>query len=433
MKVEEPAEPSTSETEGSKTGMSLQEAFDKYGFKLSSFETREIFRFILWERRATKINGGIDLRDTSRFDDEYGFYRFVPEDHLAYRYELVKPLGKGTTAQVFSAVDHKENRSVAIKVMKSQPRYHRQAKSEIEMLERLNNLNKDGNIDVVQMYDHFCFRNHACIVFELLSENLWSVIKETKKQGLPLHRVQGFACSLIKVLDALGRNKIMHGDLKLDNILVKQTGKSDIKLIDFGMAEYDQEDETALIQALHYRAPEVILGAKYGRQVDMWSFGVILTELFTGKTVPEGSDESDQLALGMEVFGVPPPEFLELCSRAKNFIKDGEPCFADVRSSANMRAPPGCRELSSVLKNCEDVHFLGFIRGCLTWDPRARLTPSQALVHPFITNKIPRPDDNEKSAFSPAAEDSQPDSAVSRGTYKERRVTNKRKRSELED
>ncbi|ODM88327.1 Dual specificity tyrosine-phosphorylation-regulated kinase 2 [Orchesella cincta] len=125
--------------------MSLQEAFDKYGFKLSSFETREIFRYsqiYFVGEKATKINGGIDLRDTSRFDDEYGFYRFVPEDHLAYRYELVKPLGKGTTAQVFSAVDHKENRSVAIKVMKSQPRYHRQAKSEIEMLERLNNLNK---------------------------------------------------------------------------------------------------------------------------------------------------------------------------------------------------------------------------------------------------------------------------------------------------
>ncbi|ODM90263.1 Dual specificity tyrosine-phosphorylation-regulated kinase 3 [Orchesella cincta] len=308
QKVKEPAEPSTSETEGSKTGMSLQEAFDKYGFKLSSFETREIFRYsqiYFVGEKATKINGGIDLRDTSRFDDEYGFYRFVPEDHLAYRYELVKPLGKGTTAQVFSAVDHKENH---------------------------------GNIDVVQMYDHF--RNHACIVFELLSENPWSVIKETKKQGLPLHRVQGFACSLIKVLDALGRNKIMHGDLKLDNILVKQTG-----------------------------AP-----------------------LSSTRSDPRHDDESDQLALGMEVFGVPPPEFLELCSRAKNFIKDGEPCFAI-----------------------------------------ARLTPSQALVHPFITNKIPSPGDNEKSSFSPAAEDSQPNSARSRGTYKERRVTNKRKRSELED
>ncbi|ODM88328.1 Dual specificity tyrosine-phosphorylation-regulated kinase 2 [Orchesella cincta] len=183
----------------------------------------------------------------------------------------------------------------------------------------------------------------------------------------------------------------MHGDLKLDNILVKQTGKSDIKLIDFGMAEYDQEDETALIQALHYRAPEVILGAKYGRQVDMWSFGVILTEL-TGKTVPEGSDESDQLARGWKC--------LEYHLRSSWSFVVGQ-------------------RISSRMEN----HAL----------PIARLTPSQALVHPFITNKIPSPDDNEKSAFSPAVEDSQPDSAVTRGTYKERRVTNKRKRSELAD
>ncbi|ODM91378.1 Dual specificity tyrosine-phosphorylation-regulated kinase 2 [Orchesella cincta] len=125
LEVEEAVEqPSPSEVESVKSGMTPQEAYEKYQFDLSSFETSEIFKYpeiYFVGENATKISGGRSLSDTSIFDDENGFYRFVPEDHLAYRYELVKPLGKGTTAQVFSAVDHKENRSVAIKVMKSQP------------------------------------------------------------------------------------------------------------------------------------------------------------------------------------------------------------------------------------------------------------------------------------------------------------------------
>ncbi|ODM91379.1 Dual specificity tyrosine-phosphorylation-regulated kinase 2 [Orchesella cincta] len=199
------------------------------------------------------------------------------------------------------------------------------------------------------------------------------------------------------------------------------------------MAEYDREEQAELIQALHFRAPEVILGAKYGRQVDMWSVGAILAELYTGEKFLPGRDETDQLALVMELFGVPPQALLDVCSRAKNFFKDGKPYVADFRSYAEYRGKPGSRNLSLVLKNCKDVHFQDFILGCFTWDPKARLTPSQALVHPFLTNKLPNPDDTEESAFTPAAEDSQPDSPASRRTYEESRATNKRKRSELED
>ncbi|ODM87194.1 Dual specificity tyrosine-phosphorylation-regulated kinase 2 [Orchesella cincta] len=381
QEVEEAVEqPSPSEVESVKSGMTPQEAYEKYQFDLSSFETSEIFKYpeiYFVGENATKISGGRSLSDTSIFDT------------------------KRNNCSSFLRRDHKENRSVAIKVMKSQPRYHQQAKPEIEMLERLNKLSKAENIDVVQMYDHFEFRNHVCIVFELLSKSLRNIIDETREQGLPLHRVQEFAASIIKVLDALGRNKIMHGDLKTDNILLKQPGTSDIKLVDFGIAEYDREEQTELIQALHFRAPEV--GARSGM--------------------------TDQLALAMEVFGVPPPEFLKVCSRAKNFFKDGKPYVADFRSYAEYRGKAGSRNLSLVLKNCKDVHFQDFIRGCFTWDPKARLTPSQALVHPFLTNKLPNPDDTEESAFAPAAEDSQPDSPASRRTYEESRATNKRKRS----
>lgn len=85
--------------------------------------------------------------------------------------------------------------------------------------------------------------------------------------------------------------------------MLKTLGRSGIKVIDFGSSCFENQRIYTYIQSRFYRAPEVILGSKYGMPIDMWSFGCILAELYTGYPLLPGEDEGDQLALMMELFG----------------------------------------------------------------------------------------------------------------------------------
>lgn len=83
-------------------------------------------------------------------------------------------------------------------------------------------------------------------------------------------------------LKLLRKVKIVHCDLKPENILLKSANKSAIKVIDFGSSCFEHERIYTYIQSRFYRSPEVILGIPYDMAIDMWSFGCILAELYTG-------------------------------------------------------------------------------------------------------------------------------------------------------
>ncbi|XP_070296153.1 dual specificity tyrosine-phosphorylation-regulated kinase 2-like [Salvelinus sp. IW2-2015] len=177
-------------------------------------------------------------------------------------------------------------------------------------------------------------------------------------------------------------------------------------VIDFGSSCFHHQRVYTYIQSRFYRAPEVILGSRYGLPIDMWSFGCILAELLTGYPMFPGEDEGDQLACVMELLGMPPTKLLEQAKRAKNFISSkGHPryCGANTLPSGatvftgsrsrrgKLRGPPASKEWSAALKGCEDLTFTDFIKRCLDWDPSSRLTPSQALRHPWLYRRLPKP------------------------------------------
>ncbi|CAL8339637.1 unnamed protein product [Merluccius merluccius] len=389
--------------------LTSEQALRQYRNQLTTLEQTEIHSYpeiYFLGPNAKKRQAVAGGSNNSGYDDDQGGYIHVPHDHLAYRYEFLKVIGKGSFGQVAKVYDHKLQQHLALKMVRNEKRFHRQAQEEIRILEHLRKQDRNGAMNAVHMLENFTFRNHICMTFELLSMNLYELIKRNKFQGFSLPLVRKFAHSILQCLEALNRHRIIHCDLKPENILLKQQGRSGIKVIDFGSSCFEHQRVYTYIQSRFYRAPEVILGSRYGLPIDMWSFGCILAELLTGYPLFPGEDEGDQLACVMELLGMPPQKVLEQAKRAKNFINSkGHPRYCGANTlptgatvltgsrsrRGKMRGPPGSKEWSAALKGCEDPTFTDFIKKCLDWDPSTRLTPSQALRHPWLYRRLPKP------------------------------------------
>ena len=145
---------------------------------------------------------------------------------------------------------------------------------------------------------HFKFRGHYIIVFELLNINLYKWICDfppTKKNQHTLQReVWDIAIQMLNGLIILKSMKIIHCDLKPENVLFTNEGKKTVKIIDFGSAcDSSKTGFSGYVQSRFYRCPEITMGLPYSQAADMWSFGCILFELITGRPIFPALDESE--------------------------------------------------------------------------------------------------------------------------------------------
>ncbi|KAI5811390.1 hypothetical protein DFH27DRAFT_474673, partial [Peziza echinospora] len=336
---------------------------------------------------AKKHVGDLNCQTGANFgyDDERGDYTIVKGDHLAYRYEIVDILGKGSFGQVVRCVDHKTGGLVAIKIIRNKKRFHQQALVEVNILQKLKEWDPHKKHSLISFTQSFYFRGHLCISTELLGMNLYEFIKSNDFRGFSLRLIRRFTKQLISSLVLLKSHKVIHCDLKPENVLLAAPNKGEIKVIDFGSSCFENEKVYTYIQSRFYRSPEVILGMTYGLPIDMWSLGCILAELYTGYPIFPGENEQEQLACIMEVFGPPEKHLIEKSTRKKLFFDSfGKPRV--IVSSKGRRRRPSSKTLSQALK-CDDEAFLDFIARCLRWDPEKRLKPDEAAHHDFITGK----------------------------------------------
>lgn len=177
------------------------------------------------------------------------------------------------------------------------------------MLHLKENDPEDTN-NIIRIKDYCMFRKHLIISFELFSINLYEFIRNNNFEGVSLSLIRRFAIQILQALKYLREESLIHCDLKPENILLKSPDKSGIKVIDFGSSCFAHERIYTYIQSRFYRAPEIILGIPYTTAIDMWSFGCILTELFTGVPLFPGESEQEQLSLIMEVIGLPSKDIL---------------------------------------------------------------------------------------------------------------------------
>lgn len=212
--------------------------------------------------------------------------------------------------QVFKVRPSRSEVCFALKVIRNLDSLSKQAETEVGILNRLrmpgegaNGLAGDkseGGTDprslVVQLHQHFRYKDHTCLVFEALGVNLLQLLQQNGCRGLSLSLVRFFAKQLLQVLVLLRHEGILHCDLKPENILLRNLQSPAIKIIDFGSACYAaQQPSSTYIQSRFYRSPEVLLGHPYGVEIDTWSLGCIVGEFFLGLPLFPGESEYNQV------------------------------------------------------------------------------------------------------------------------------------------
>ncbi|OQR98073.1 hypothetical protein ACHHYP_09183 [Achlya hypogyna] len=365
-----------------------REVLDNYNVELVEFEKTEILAFekiYYFGTFASKTRANAAGNDG--FDDENGDYIGNLHDHIMYRFEIVGHLGRGSFGQVLKCHDRAARAMVAVKIVRNKQKFQEQSIVEAQLLQHMKAADPDHKSNVIRLYESFTFRNHLCLSFELLSMNLYEHLRLEQFRGLPIPLIKKIAVEILIALNFLKSQRIVHCDLKPENILLTKPKGHNIAIIDFGSSCFENATFFTYIQSRFYRAPEVVLGLQYGHAIDMWSFGCIVAELFTGYPVFPGENEAEQLACIMEVMDVPPKAMIDGCKRRKNFFDDsGEPL--SIVNSRGRKRRPKSRELRALLK-CQDHRMVDFVGKCLTWDPQARLSPADALAHEWLADVKP--------------------------------------------
>uniref|UniRef100_A0A8C2S4J0 dual-specificity kinase n=1 Tax=Capra hircus TaxID=9925 RepID=A0A8C2S4J0_CAPHI len=257
------------------------------------------------------------------YDDDNHDYIVRSGERWLERYEIDSLIGKGSFGQVVKAYDHQTQELVAIKIIKNKKAFLNQAQIELRLLELMNQHDTEMKYYIVHLKRHFMFRNHLCLVFELLSYNLYDLLRNTHFRGVSLNLTRKLAQQLCTALLFLATPElsIIHCDLKPENILLCNPKRSAIKIVDFGSSCQLGQRIYQYIQSRFYRSPEVLLGTPYDLAIDMWSLGCILVEMHTGEPLFSGSNEVDQMNRIVEVLGIPPAPMLDQAPKARKYFE----------------------------------------------------------------------------------------------------------------
>lgn len=340
----------------------------------------------------------------------------IIEDENGKKYQILKKLGEGQFGQVFAVfeVDTKTgNQIYALKITKSHPQYREQAQKEVELMAFIRDNSSEEEMENILRYIRsFFFKNHLVIMTEKLSVDLITILKYRNYDGLPLSFIQPAIRTILKALSTLSRLNIVHSDLKPENILlIDNMSSSKVKIVDFGSSRFISQKCTYYIQSRFYRAPEVILAIPHSYPVDIWSLGCVAAELFVGLPLFPGQNEVQMMLLIVRMLGQIPQKLIDMSPRKNVFFNsDGslkteiEICSALQKEVVEMHKYFYYRKLPDIIKqyvynmgntSTEQTKeqwrrklFIDLLKKMLVLDPEQRITPDNALKHPFITTDL---------------------------------------------
>ena len=251
-------------------------------------------------------------------------------------YEVLEHLGDGSFGRVYKARRKNSGFTVAMKFISKYGKNEKDIKTlrqEISILKTLNHEN------IILMFDTFESEREFCVVTEYAQGELFDILQDDKR--LPEVTVQKIAKGLTKALYYLHSKRIIHRDMKPQNVLIGPNGR--VKLCDFGFARA-MSSNTIVLTSIKgtplYMSPELVQEQPYDATSDLWSLGVILYELYCGQ---------------------PPFYTNSIYTLINQIVKEPVKYPADISKE-----------------------FKSFLQGLLQKNPKKRLTWPQLLDHPFV-------------------------------------------------
>ncbi|KAL7885410.1 hypothetical protein AOLI_G00057050 [Acnodon oligacanthus] len=347
-----------------------------------------------------------------------GDYQLVQHEVLCsmkHTYEVLEFLGRGTFGQVVKCWKRGTNEIMAVKILKNHPSYARQGQIEVGILALLSSENAEEH-NLVRAFECFQHRNHTCLVFEMLEQNLYDFLKQNKFSPLPLKIIRPVLQQVATALKKLKSLGLIHADLKPENIMLVDPIRQPyrVKVIDFGSASHVSKAVcSTYLQSRYYRAPEIILGLPFCEAIDMWSLGCVIAELFLGWPLYPGAQEYDQIRYISQTQGLPGEQLLNVGTKTSRFFcKESDSPYAAWRlktteeheAETGMKSKEARKYIFSCLNDIGHVNLVLNMEGCdqlaekadrrefvdllktmLLIDAEQRISPSDALSHPFVT------------------------------------------------
>lgn len=293
-------------------------------------------------------------------------------------FQQLEKLGEGTYATVFKGRNGQTGQFVALKEihLDSEEGTPSTAIREISLMKELKHEN------IVNLYDVIHTENKLMLVFEYMDKDLKKYMDTyTNPAGGPRSSldpptIKSFMWQLLRGIAFCHENRVLHRDLKPQNLLINSAGQ--LKLGDFGLARafgIPVNTFSNEVVTLWYRAPDVLLGSRtYNTSIDIWSAGCIMAEMFTGRPLFPGTTNEDQLLKIWRLMGTPSERSWPGISQ-----------FPEYKSTWPVYHT---QELGGLLPQVDPlgVQLLGML---LQVRPEMRCSAQQALQHPWFQGMQP--------------------------------------------
>jgi serine/threonine protein kinase len=286
------------------------------------------------------------------------------------RYQRLEKLGEGTYATVFKGKSRLGGEIVALKEihLDAEEGAPSTAIREISLMKELKHPN------IVRLMDVIHTENKLTLVFEFMDQDLKKYMDTTARAthgALDVVAIRQFMFQLLRGIAYCHENRVLHRDLKPQNLLINKRGA--LKLGDFGLARafgIPVNTFSNEVVTLWYRAPDVLLGSRmYSTSIDIWSAGCIMAEMYTGRPLFPGTTNEDQLQKIFRMMGTPTEQTWPNVSQLPEF-KPNQQYY-----------PP--QTIYHILPTIDHLG-LDLLNRMLQYQPQLRISAKDALNHAYF-------------------------------------------------
>ncbi|KAL7752717.1 negative regulator of the PHO system [Sorochytrium milnesiophthora] len=289
------------------------------------------------------------------------------------RYTKSEKLGEGTYATVYKGKNRLTGELVALKEISldAEEGAPSTAIREISLMKELKHVN------IVRLHDVIHTESKLLLVFECMDQDLKKFMDTHGNNGaLEPALIKSFMYQLLRGIGFCHENRVLHRDLKPQNLLINSRGE--LKLADFGLARafgIPVNTFSNEVVTLWYRAPDVLLGSRnYSTSIDIWSTGCIMAEMYTGRPLFPGKTNEDQLIKIFKLMGTPTeltwPGVTQYSEYKKNF-----PYYP-------------AQNIAQILPMI-DQFGLDLLQRLLQYQPHARINAKDSLSHLYFHDVSP--------------------------------------------